>query len=112
MPNVLVVDDDTLMRWSLRQRLERAGYTVVEAGTASDAVERFREGVDLVLLDYYLPDATGADVARELIDIDRGTPVIFMSAQASIERAVDSMKTGAYHYLPKMVGFDEILRFV
>ncbi len=112
MASILVVDDDELMRWSLRERMEAAGHGVVEAATAAEAVQGFRQGVDVVLLDYYLPDATGVDVARELAIIDAVTPVIFLSAKPSVERAVDSMKCGAYHYAPKMVGFDEILRLV
>src|ERR1041384_7004254 len=112
MPNVLVVDDEDLMRFSLRQPLQEAGHTVVEACNAAEAVERFREGVDVVLLDYYLPDANGSDVVRKLREINPEPPIIFVTAQASIECAVDSMKGGAYYYAPKMIGLRGILLLV
>jgi CheY-like chemotaxis protein len=65
-PTVLVVDDEQLIRWSLTSRLSDEGYKVLEAGTAADAVKRAREGVDLVLLDYRLPDSDGCRSSSRL----------------------------------------------
>ena len=69
-PTILVVDDEELVRWSLRQRLEAADYQVVEAATGEAAIEAFKNGVDLVLLDYGLPDTNGIDVLITLRNID------------------------------------------
>ena len=56
---VLVVDDEELIRWSISERLRSDGHDVVEAGTAAEALEKAQIGVDLVLLDYKLPDEDG-----------------------------------------------------
>ena len=64
---ILVVDDEDLIRFTLRQRLEAAGHTVLEAGTGAQAQAHLVDeaDVDLVLLDYKLPDARDAgDVVR------------------------------------------------
>ncbi len=59
---VLIVDDEPLIRWSLRQRLEQVGYRVLEASTGAEALAKLPEGVDLVLLDYRLPDSDGVSL--------------------------------------------------
>src|SRR4026207_2470155 len=61
---VLIVDDEDLIRWSLRERLRTEGYDILEAGTGKAALDQFKTGVDLVLLDYRLPDIDGPPIAR------------------------------------------------
>ena len=108
MPTVLVVDDEQLIRWSLSERLTADGCTIVEAGTAREALERFGPEIDLVLLDYRLPDSDGLRVLKKMKALQPEVPVILLTAFSSIETAVEAMKQGAYHYANKPFNLDEI----
>jgi two-component system, NtrC family, response regulator AtoC len=111
-PTILVVDDEQLIRWALTERLNEEGYHVVEAGTAGAALERHAEGVDLVLLDYKLPDGDGLSVLKQIKEADADTLVILLTAHSSVDMAVEAMKRGAYHYANKPFNLDEIVMIV
>ena len=107
---VLIVEDEALIRWSLRQKFEERGYRVTEAETGQAATAAFEEGLfDLVMLDYKLPDTTGLDVLRSLRQADQDTVVIMMTAYSTIETAVEAIKLGAFNYLAKPFKMDELL---
>ncbi len=107
---VLIVEDESLIRWSLRQKLEERGYRVVEAESGTTARTAFEsETFDLLLLDYKLPDMTGLDVLRDLRAIDSDAVVIMMTAYSTIESAVEAIKLGAYDYVAKPFQMDHLL---
>jgi DNA-binding NtrC family response regulator len=105
---ILVVDDEALIRWSLTERLHAEGYEVLEADTGQAALEKLPEGVDLVLLDYRLPDTDGVSVLRKIKEFDQEVLVILLTAYASVDTAVEAMKQGAYHFANKPFNLDEV----
>jgi len=109
---ILVVDDESLIRWSLSERLRSEGYDVLEAETGKAAIEKLPEGVDLVLLDYRLPDTDGVTVLRKVKEFDQDILVILLTAYASVETAVEAMKLGAYHFANKPFNLDEVAAIV
>jgi DNA-binding NtrC family response regulator len=111
-PTILVVDDEPLIRYALRDGLTADGYHVVEAGTAAEALAKSREGVDLVLLDYRLPDGDGLSVLKRIKELNPDTLVILLTAHQSVDLAVEAMKHGAYHYANKPFNIDEISNLV
>ena len=105
---LLIVDDEPLVRWSLRERFVRDSYTVLEAASAAEALEQATSNVDLVLLDYRLPDGDGLSVLRRIKETTPDTLVILMTAFSTVENAVEAIKHGAYHYLNKPFNLDDV----
>jgi two-component system, NtrC family, response regulator AtoC len=109
---LLIVDDEELVRWSLRERFTRDGYTVLESGTVAGAIEKITPAIDLVLLDYRLPDGDGLTLLRQIKETSPDTLVILMTAFSTVENAVAAMKHGAYHYLNKPFNLADVSAIV
>jgi DNA-binding NtrC family response regulator len=109
---VLVVDDEDLIRWSLRARLEENGYGVHEAPDGRTALKRVSAGVDLVLLDLRLPDTNGLDLLRQIKGVAPDTVVVLMTAHSTVQNAVEAIKCGAFHYVIKPFEMDEMIALV
>jgi two-component system response regulator AtoC len=106
---ILVVDDEPILRDSLEVALKTSNYEVMTARTGEEGLERFKnENPDLVLLDHWLPGINGDEVLRRIKEKDPEIPVIIMTAQGSIEMAVNSMKMGAFDFLVKPFELDQV----
>ncbi|HEX4826147.1 MAG TPA: sigma-54 dependent transcriptional regulator [Candidatus Polarisedimenticolaceae bacterium] len=109
---ILILEDEKLLRMTLRKRLEDAGYQVFEAETGRAALELIGDDegqADLLLLDFRLPDMTGIDVLRRVRELHLDTSAILLTAFSSIGSAVEAMKLGAHDYLNKPVDYEELL---
>ena len=109
----MVVDDSAYARRVHRGILERAGHTVLEAGTGTSAIETYAlERPELVLLDLSMADIGGLDVLRTLRDLDATARVIVVSAdvQKSTEQAV--MASGARRFVRKPASPEDLVAAV
>ncbi len=110
---ILIVEDERLIRWSLRQKFEGLGFHVTDVDDGASAMKALDEGVyDLIMLDFRLPDMTGLEILTKIRETDRDVVVIMMTAFSTIESAVDAMKLGAYDYITKPFDMDQLIRTV
>ncbi len=111
--SVLIVDDDTLLRWSVGEKLTAAGCRVRSAGSAAEALEAAgREAPDVVLLDLKLPDADGWALLPRLRSLRPTCRILVMSAFGAPGTAEDVCALGAEQFLPKPFDLDELVRRV
>jgi two-component system nitrogen regulation response regulator NtrX len=107
---VLVVDDETDIRASLRMILEYEGYEVAEAATGEQALERLEAGrPDAMALDVKMPRMDGLEVLARVKQIDATLPVVVMSGHGTIQTAVEATRLGAFDFLEKPLGRDRVL---
>ena len=105
----LIVDDEDLIRWSLRQKITNWGYQVAEAADGKSALELVdKDEPDVVLLDIRLPDLNGLDVLRAIKEKHSRVVVIMMTAYGVLEDAVTSLRLGAYDFVSKPLNFEEL----
>jgi len=106
---VLIVDDEKLVRWTLRQKCEEWGYRVLEADNGTAALRLARnESPDLVLLDVRLPDASGIDVLEQIKKANDARAIIMITADPQLEDVKTALKLGAYDFVGKPLDFDEL----
>jgi two-component system NtrC family response regulator len=106
---ILLIDDEPTLRESLQIALSACGYGVQTARTGEEGLEVFgRESPDLVLLDHWLPGINGDRVLQRMKEANPEIPVIIMTAQGSVDLAVQCMKMGAFDFLVKPFELDQI----
>jgi two-component system NtrC family response regulator len=106
---ILIIDDEPTLRESLQIALSSSGYEIKAARTGEEGLELFaQENPDLVLLDHWLPGINGDQVLGKIKEENPEIPVIIMTAQGTVELAVQSMKLGAFDFLVKPFGLDQI----
>jgi two-component system response regulator AtoC len=106
---VLIVDDEKLVRWSLRQKCEEWGYQVSEAESGTDGLRVARnESPDLVLLDVRLQDMNGLQVLQRLKQAGDARAVIMITADPQLEDVKLALKQGAYDFIGKPIDYDEL----
>ncbi len=106
MPQILIIEDESIIRQSMQRLLDRAGYEVTASPSLEDALANHQPAdFDLIISDLRLPGAPGT----EIIPLANGAPVIIMTSYASVRSAVEAMQQGAADYVAKPFDQDDLL---
>ena len=108
---ILIVDDEEVLRDVLDAVLRREGFDVVMAASGEQALSVLDDddAIDLVILDVMLPGISGIDTLRAIRIANPQLPVIVITAFSSIDGAIEAMKHGAFHYIPKPFKNEEVV---
>jgi len=110
MSEILVVDDERVIRIGLKSMLEAEGFAVRTAKSGEEALARFREKrPDLVLLDVMMPKRNGFSICEEIRSLDPLTPVVFLTAKTGTAEQVRGFGLGADDYISKSTGDAELV---
>lgn len=102
MQRVLVVDDTKNIRMLLSACLKAEGFEVLAASTGKEAIDLIEDGnIDLIFLDIKMPGMSGTEVLKRIRTVDPDTPVVIMTAFATVKNAIDCTRMGAAAYLQK-----------
>lgn len=115
MPStVLIVDDEALIRWSLAESLEAAGFGIREAASAREALQQLEggDGIRVALLDLKLPDSSDLSLLRRIRDTYPNCQVILMTAHGTPEMLDEARRAGAYSALSKPFDVHRIVGLV
>jgi DNA-binding NtrC family response regulator len=109
-PSVLVVDDESGILDTLRILLRNEGFEVATAQGGKAGLEQIRAGThDIILSDVRMPQVSGLDILNAAREQDPMTPVILMTAQASLQSAISAVNSGAFYYIQKPFSNDELV---
>ena len=106
---LLVADDEDSIRWVLATALTEAGFEVEQADRGEPALERLRRGdIEAALVDIKMPDLDGLTLLSRLRESEVTTPVIIITAQNTMNNAIEAMKRGAFDYITKPFDLEEV----
>lgn len=106
---ILIVDDDQGIRWSLKTALQSWGFECAEAGSITAAHAQLKTDTPaVVLLDIDLPDGSGLDVLREIKHQQPDTIVIMITGNVQIDNTISALRGGAYDFIGKPVNLEEL----
>jgi DNA-binding NtrC family response regulator len=108
--NILIIDDEEVLQDILTVLIRKEGHTPITAGTGEEGLAVLeREEIDLILLDLMLPGMHGMEVLRQVRQRNTEVVVVVITAFSSIESAIEAMREGAFHYIPKPFKNEEVL---
>ncbi len=107
---ILIIDDEEGIRFSLRGILEDEGHEVVEAESGEQGLELIGTDIpDMIFLDIWLPGMDGLEVLDAIMEAHKGLPVIMISGHGTIETAVTALKKGAFDFIEKPLSLEKVI---
>lgn len=107
---ILIVEDEIGIANFLKQGLEEEGYEVLVANDGKTGYElALSQKVNIILLDWILPEMTGIEVCKSIRKTDSKTPIIFLTAKDTVQETIEGLKAGANDYMKKPFSFDELV---
>ncbi|MCK5312292.1 MAG: response regulator [Desulfobacteraceae bacterium] len=107
---ILLVDDEDQFRESVAKQLAVRNHTVSEVSSGEDAIEFINQNnIDVVILDMRMPGISGAATLKEIKKLSPLTEVIMLTGHATVNTAMETIKMGAFDYIPKPVKLNELI---
>ena len=106
---ILIVDDDEAIRWTLREALQSWGFAPTQAASVAEGLKNYRSELPAaVLLDIDLPDGSGLDVLREIKHEHPETIVIMITGNVQVDNTISALRGGAYDFIGKPINLEEL----
>ena len=109
MARILIIDDESEIRRTLKSALDRRGHDTVTAENCARGRDYIKAGFDLVFLDVMLPDGNGLDLLKQIVKQRPEQTVVMISGHADVDMAVDAIRAGAYDFIEKPLSLDRVL---
>ncbi len=107
---ILIIEDEIGIANFLKQGLEEEGYEVLVAHDGKTGLElAFNQKIDLLLLDWMLPEFSGIEICKAIRKKDIKMPIIFLTAKDTVQETIEGLKSGANDYIKKPFSFDELV---
>src|SRR5512143_479729 len=111
--SLLIVDDEAVVRDSLSRWFTEDGFAIGTAENAAAALRKVQERPwDIILLDIRMPGMDGMELQQRLRELDSGATIIFITAHATVDTAVQALKNGAFDYVTKPVDPDHLSHLI
>lgn len=107
--NLLIVDDEKLVRWSIQQSMGKDEFNVTSASDGAEAIEKIKhKQFDVIITDFVMPDCDGIEVAKKTMELQPGTKIIMMTAYDSLLNKEEAKRAGVTSFINKPFQVSEV----
>lgn len=107
--NILLVEDDSMVRDIIKFALEKKNHYVLEAATYSGAIEKIKNPIDIAIIDYILPDNNGLEIVKKIREVKPLLPVIIMTAYSTETLVINALRKGVTEYIKKPLSLSYLI---